>query len=94
VEKKIEELRNLGPRCAYYLEEVGINTPEELRKIGYIDAYLSLKTRFPRNINRMMLYALYGALSAKDCMKLSASEKQHLEEEMQSRIAKAQRKEI
>ena len=85
--KPIEMLINIGPRMAYYLAEIGIESEQELRKVGYLDAYLSLRALQPRIMNRMALYALYGALSNQDCMKLTTGEKQSLERELQARLS-------
>ena len=84
---KLSDLRNLGPRMEYYLQEVGITTEAELRTAGPVTAYLSVKAAFPRTMNRMALYAIYGALSDQDCMRLPEETKQWLEEELQKHAA-------
>ncbi|MCH9655844.1 MAG: TfoX/Sxy family protein [Planctomycetes bacterium] len=57
----IEKLRNLGPKSAHWLEQVGIRTLADLKQTGAIAAYLLVKQQQPRcSLN--LLYALHGAL--------------------------------
>jgi len=79
---RTSSLRNLGPRMEHYLAQVGINNAEELKEAGHIAAYISLKTMFPRSMNRMALYAIYGALTNQDCIKLPKEIKDILEKEL------------
>lgn len=80
----ITQLRNLGPVMQRYLAEIGILDAESLRTKGYMQAYLSIAARHPHMLNRMALYALYGALHDVDCIKLPESIKQQLNEELAS----------
>jgi len=82
----VNVMRNLGPRSVEMLEEVGINNVGELKEAGYIDAYLSMKIRWPRHINRMALYALYGAFHDENCVKLSRETKDKIEKKLQKRM--------
>jgi hypothetical protein len=75
-------LRNLGPAMEHYCREVGVDSAEALRKRGYLSTYLAIKARHPRHMNRMGLYALYGALTDQDCMRLPDAIKQALEKEL------------
>lgn len=77
-------LRNLGPRTDEILSNVGINSAEELRDVGYIATYVSIKTMFPRHVNRMWLYAMYGALTNQNCLKLTAEQKAMLNRELEA----------
>ena len=61
--RAISQLRNLGPKMEKYLAEVGIEDEQTLRKVGPVDAYYRVKLLHPRIINRMALYAIYGALN-------------------------------
>lgn len=80
--RKISQLRNLGPRMEYYLGEVGIKTEKDLRRIGPVNAYLMIKPLAPRVLNRMALYAIYGALTDQNCIHLPEETKEWLEEEL------------
>jgi DNA transformation protein and related proteins len=54
-------LRNIGPRSAYFLGAVGIQTVEDLQEIGIVAAYLLAKKVFPEQVNLNLLYVLQGA---------------------------------
>ena len=62
-----KQLRNIGPKLAAKLIEAGIDTPEELRKIGARQAFAAM---YPDgdaygDFNAAYLYALEGAI--RDC---------------------------
>jgi DNA transformation protein len=61
----LTRLKNIGPRSAGQLREVGIDDAAQLRRIGALAAYRRLKHAFPREVTLVMLYALEGAL--RDC---------------------------
>ena len=84
----ISSLRNLGPRVEEYMANVGIHSAEELQKIGYMAAYIKLRAHKPKIMNRMALYAIYGALTNQDCMRLPREIKDALEVELQAALAK------
>jgi hypothetical protein len=88
----VSDLCNLGPRTVDMLATIGISNVGELKEVGYLDTYLSMKARYPRNINRMWLYALFSALNDKSCIRLSIDEKAVLEAQMQARIAEVEAK--
>jgi DNA transformation protein and related proteins len=79
--RKISRLRNLGPRCAEWLAQIGIHTEDDLRRIGAATAYRELVVREVVKPHRMLLYALDGALDDVDCVRLSRSRKRELEDE-------------
>ena len=60
---KISELKGLGEKSEACLREVEIETVEQLREIGAVQAYIRVKdnsTRLKPSLN--LLYALVGAL--------------------------------
>jgi DNA transformation protein and related proteins len=59
----LERMRNLGPIIAGRLRAVGIETPDELRKLGAIEAYVRLKRVFHVETTHAQLYALHGAVN-------------------------------
>lgn len=79
--RTVEQMRNLGPRCAEWLSMIGINTEDELRSVGAAAAYRELVLRGIVKPHRMLLYALGGALAEVDCMKMSREMKRDLQEE-------------
>ena len=68
-------MRNLGPTTARMLAEVGIDTPDDLRRAGAPMAYAILCHRFGTRINRLVLYAMAGALQDRDLNDFSPEEK-------------------
>ena len=58
------KLRNIGPKSAAWLRQVGLRTEEDLRAIGALEAFMRVKRAgFKPSLN--LLYALEGALM--DC---------------------------
>lgn len=80
--RRVENLVNIGPKMTAYLAEIGITQEAEIRERGVVETYLELKTRWPRIMNRMALYALYGALTDQNCLWLPQETKDWLEEEL------------
>ena len=60
--QKLEEMKNLGPISAHRLRAIGIGTPDDLRRLGAVEAYAQLKRAFPDQTTQIALYALHGAL--------------------------------
>lgn len=59
-----DKLRNVGPKSAAWLRQVGLHTREDLEAAGPVDAYMRVRRAgFRPSLN--LLYALEGAL--KDC---------------------------
>lgn len=78
----LDTLINLGPSMVRHLHEVGIESAEKLKEIGYLEAYLRIRFLNPRVMNRMALYALYGALTNQNCMMLPKTIKDKLNREL------------
>ncbi len=58
------KMRNIGPKSAAWLRQVGLRTEDDLRAIGALDAFIKVKRAgFKPSLN--LLYALEGALQ--DC---------------------------
>lgn len=55
------KLRNIGPKSAAWLRQVGLHTPESLAEAGPVGAFMRVKRAgFKPSLN--LLYALEGAL--------------------------------
>ncbi len=54
-------LKNLGMASVNILHAIGINTYDDLNKMGAVEAYLRIKNR-GIHVSKVMLYALQGAL--------------------------------
>ena len=57
----LKEQKNLGAASVNILQSIGIQTLEDLRQIGSVNAYLKIKARGIK-VSKVMLYALEGAL--------------------------------
>lgn len=56
-----EKLRNIGPKSAAWLRQVGLRDREELMEIGPVEAFMRVKRAgFKPSLN--LLYAIEGAL--------------------------------
>jgi hypothetical protein len=75
-------MRNLGPISAARLRAVGIDSPEELRRLGAVEAYLRLKRAHPFQVSLVFLYALHGAVTDTDWRQLSESTRARLRREV------------
>ncbi len=56
------ELQNLGPKSRAMLAAAGISSPEQLRQLGSVRAYLLVKVT-GANASLNLLWALEGALT-------------------------------
>jgi DNA transformation protein len=58
------KIRNVGPKSAAWLRQVGVRTQEDLVRLGAVEAFMKVKRAgFRPSLN--LLYALEGALA--DC---------------------------
>jgi len=59
-----DKIRNVGPKSAAWLRQVGVRTTEDLARVGPVDAFLKVKRAgFRPSLN--LLYSMAGALA--DC---------------------------
>ena len=71
-DRKISQMRNLGPACERDLQAAGIYTAEQLKAIGAEDAFVKMliarrqQGRSGKCCNAAYLYALYGAIHGVD----------------------------
>jgi len=62
--KQADKLRNIGPKSAAWLRQVGLRTREDLEAAGTVEAFMRVKRAgFKPTLN--LLYAIEGALQ--DC---------------------------
>lgn len=58
------KIRNIGPKSAAWLRQVGVHTQADLERLGAVEVYMRVKRAgFRASLN--LLYALEGALA--DC---------------------------
>ena len=74
-------MKNLGPVSAARLRSVGIQTPDDLRRLGAIEAYSRLRRAYPQETTPVALYALHGAVADTRWYALSEETRARLREE-------------
>ncbi|GAB3730019.1 TfoX/Sxy family protein [Luteimonas pelagia] len=80
------KLRNIGPKSAAWLRQVGLHTPEELAEAGPVEAFMRIKRAgFKPSMN--LLYSLEGALLDCHWQEVPEARRQQLVEAAQARIA-------
>ncbi len=71
---KDAKIRNVGPKSAAWLRQVGVRTAEDLHRVGPVDAFLKVKRAgFRPSLN--LLYSLAGAIDDCHWTDLSADRK-------------------
>ena len=74
---KDNKIRNVGPKSAAWLRQVGVRTHEDLLRVGPVEAFLNIKRAgFRPSLN--LLYALAGAEQGCHWTALPLEEKQRL----------------
>ena len=71
-------LRNLGPKSAMMLAEVGIRTIGELRAIGAVKAYVRVRVIHTRGASVNFLWSMAAGLDGRGWQDVSAEEKESL----------------
>lgn len=71
------KIRNVGPKSAAWLRQVGVKTEEDLVRVGPVDTFLKVKRAgFKPSLN--LLYSLAGAIDDCHWTDLSAERKSGL----------------
>lgn len=81
----IDRLPNLGPYIARRLAEIDVESAEELRALGAVEAYARIKFKFGREISLNALWAIDAALAGIDWRRLSDRRKAELRRDLSSR---------
>jgi TfoX/Sxy family transcriptional regulator of competence genes len=81
-----EKLRNLGPKSAAWLRQVGLRTRADLEAAGTVDAFMRVKRAgFKPSMN--LLYALEGALLDCHWQEVPQARREQLVAEAEAAIA-------
>lgn len=71
------QLRNIGPKSAAWLRQVGLRTEEDLRAAGSVEAFMRVRRAgFRPSLN--LLYALEGALQGCHWQEVSQARRQEM----------------
>ncbi|MBM9536566.1 TfoX/Sxy family protein [Desulfobulbus alkaliphilus] len=78
--RKITDLRNIGKKIAGRLNEVGIFSESDLRRVGAVNAYSRIKEKHPNKTLPVCYYlhSFEGALTEKHWNEISEQRKQQL----------------
>ncbi|GAB3047903.1 TfoX/Sxy family protein [Stenotrophomonas tumulicola] len=80
------QLRNIGPKSAAWLRQVGLRSREDLAAIGAVGAFVKVKRAgFKPSLN--LLYSLQGALLDCHWQELAAAQRDALVQDYEARIA-------
>ncbi len=74
---KLTSMKNIGKELERKLKIIGINSAEDLKKVGSKEAFFQLKMKFPE-VCLVHLYTLEGAITDIDFNKLSEETKKDL----------------
>lgn len=81
-----EKLRNIGPKSAAWLRQVGLRTHEDLSALGAVESFMRVKRAgFKPTLN--LLYAIEGALLGCHWQEISAERRGELVAEAEAAIA-------
>ncbi len=77
----IKTFKNIGERVAPQLLDTGIETLDDLKKIGAEEAFYNIWAANPVEIeiNAMYLYALEGAIQGINCLMIDRERKDELQ---------------
>lgn len=85
-DRKISDMRNLGPACERDLNAAGVHTAAELKQLGAEGAFIKVlagrlkQGRSAKCCNAAYLYALYGAIHDIDWRELPEKKKAEFKE--------------
>lgn len=80
------KLRNIGPKSAAWLRQVGLHTPQDLAEAGPVEAFMRVRRAgFKPSLN--LLYALEGALLDCHWQEVPEPRRQQLAQEVEAATA-------
>lgn len=85
--RAIPDMRNLGPRMAVWLAEIGVENEADFRAMGSREAWHRLRFVFGRQVSIIALYAMEASLRDCDWQALPAAVKASLRQEALTRQA-------
>ena len=75
---QLRDLPGLGPKSEELLIEIGIRTPDELKQIGAVEAFIKLRQQSRSKPSLNFLYALVGAIEGEHWLRIAKTEKSRL----------------
>lgn len=89
MQSELLSLKNLGNTSINWLKAIGINSYDELKSVGPVEAYTKIKQRHIK-VSKVFLYALHGALTNTHWNDLTPSLKEQLVAEAEQRLQEQQ----
>ncbi len=81
-----QKMRNIGPKSAAWLRQVGLHAPQDLAEVGPLEAFMRVKRAgFKPSLN--LLYALEGALCDCHWQEVPTARREQLVEQAEAAIA-------
>lgn len=74
--------KNLGKMTALWCKEIGIESLEEIKSLGAVAVYTSLKAIRPTQVSLVCLWALEGAVTDTHWLKISKKRKAELKRQL------------
>lgn len=83
---RLEDLTNLDSESAGLLREAGIGTPEMLREVGAIGAYLACREAFEELDDFELLFRLDGAIRGVDWQEIPPHDREQMHADAQQAL--------
>ncbi len=77
-DKRLRDLIGLGPKSEAMLSAIGIKTPENLKEIGAVEAFIKLRQAADPKPSLNFLYAMVGALENRSWLDIARHERESL----------------
>jgi len=55
-------MKNIGPKSREWLASIGVNSLDDVAKLGVVETYKRVKAAYPEKVTLNMLYGLQAAL--------------------------------
>ena len=81
---RLRDLKGLGPKSEASLQEIGISSPDELKRVGAVRAFINLRQRATVKPSLNFLYAMVGALEDRHWREIAETERTRLFAELDS----------
>lgn len=76
--KSLSSLTNIGPKVEEALAQIGIRTIEDFQSKSIYEIFFKMKTLDKKWNNKMLLYALFGAVNNINCLYIDEQTKKHI----------------
>ena len=80
---ELRKLKGLGPKSERCLNEIGIETKEDLQRVGPVQAFIKLQRECSIKPSLNFLYALVGALEDRSWKEVAKTERGRLLTELE-----------